>query len=99
MLEMIKPSDVTKVLIDTPWKNLERETIATNILVMSRHGNGDEWRPFTWDEYVEFCSHTPTRGEAAILDEFAETGYLSKDADGVYRFERKIIGVYMQYTD
>ena len=99
MLEMIKPSDVTKALMESPWRNYERETIAENILKLSHFRNGDEWRPFTWDEYVEFCSHTPTQGEAAILDEFANTGYLSKDADGIYRFKRKIIGVYMQYAD
>lgn len=99
MPEMIKPSDVTKGLWDTPWQNSERETIATNILKLARHRNGDEWKSFTWQDYVDFCSHRPTPAEERILEEFVKTGYLSKDADGAYQFERKIIGLYMQYCD
>jgi hypothetical protein len=81
MPEMIKPSDVKKPLMDTPWQNSERETIATNILKLSRFANSDDWKPFTWEDYVEFCSHTPSHGEKAILDEFAENGYLKKDGE------------------
>ncbi len=97
-LEIIKPSDVSKPLMGTVWKNSERETIATNIVKLSRFQNGDKWEPFTWEDYVEFCSHTPCGGEKAILEEFARTGYLDKDEE-TYSFTRKIIGVYMQYTD
>lgn len=97
MLEMIKPSNVKKALRSTPWQNCERETVATNILKLSRFKNLDTWSPFSWNDYVEFCSHNPTDGEHAILDEFAENGYLSKDSVGDYCFKRKIIGVYMQY--
>ena len=94
----IKPSDVTKPLGDTPWQNCERDTVATNILKLSHFRNGNEWKPFTWKDYVKFCSHKPSWEEKAILDEFAETGYLAKDADGTYSFTLKIIEeVYARY--
>ncbi len=96
---MIKPSDVTRPLMNTPWKNSERETVLANVLKLARFKNDDEWSPFSWDDYVKFCSHVPIQAEQAILDEFVETGYLSKDANGFYGFKQKIIGVYMQYTD
>jgi hypothetical protein len=46
---------------------------------------------------VRFCSHKPSWEEKVILDEFAETGYLAKDAGGIYSFMPKIIEVYAQY--
>lgn len=97
MHAMVKPSEVTHQLMDSPWQNHERETVAGNLVKLSKFENDDEWKPFTWEDYVEFCSHTPSAGESAILDEFADTGYLAKDDDGVYAFERKILGVYMQH--
>ncbi len=96
MPEMIKPSDVKGPLMDTVWQNSEREIVATNILKMARFANDDQWASFTWEGYVDFCSHTPSHGEKAILDEFAENGYLRKE-NNTYHFELKIIGVYMQY--
>jgi len=93
----IKPSDVTKPLGNTPWQKCEKETVATNILKLSRFRNDNEWKPFTWKDYTGFCSHKPIREEKAILDEFAETDYLAKNADGVYSFTPKIIEVYAQY--
>lgn len=94
----IKPSDVTKELFGSPWQNCEKETIASNICKLSRFKNGDDWKPFTWDDYVSFCSHDVTSYEHDVLDGFADTGYLEKDAAGTYRFTRKILGVYMQYS-
>ena len=98
MVEMIKPSDVKKGLWDTPWQNSERETIAMNILKLAR-AKEDKWDSFTWQDYVEFCSHRPTLAEERILEEFASTGYLSKDGDGAYHFTRKIVGLYMMYSE
>ena len=92
-----RPSQVTKPLFDTVWRNSERETIATNLLKMAR-SNGDAWSSFTWDDYVGFCSHSVSPAEKAIINEFAETGYL-KDENGIYSFTAKMIGVYMQYSN
>jgi hypothetical protein len=98
MPDQIKPSEVKKPLMGTPWQNSERETVATNILKLSRFKNGDSWKPFSWADYVSFCSHEPIREERDILDEFAEEGYLKKDSD-TYSFTKKIIDIYVQYTD
>lgn len=99
MFEMIRPSDVTRSLVETPWHNSERETVATVILKMSRFENDDQWQPFTWADYVRFRSHVLTQGEKAILDEFVDMGYLSRGPNDTYVFKRKIIGVYMQYCE
>ncbi len=98
MPETIKPSDVIKPVMGTPWRNYEKEIVAMNIIKLSRFRNGDEWKPFTWDDYVKFCSHQPTQGEATILDNFARTGYLEKTSEGVYIFTKKILDLYAEYT-
>jgi len=94
----VKPSDVVKPLFDTVWQNTEKEIVASNICKLSRFKNGDDWKPFTWEDYVSFCSHHVTSGEQDILDGFVGTGYLEKDPAGTYSFTRKIIGLYMQYS-
>ncbi len=96
----IKPSDVKRPLCGTPWRNGEKETIASNILALAKLAKGNEWNPFTWEDYIAFCEHAVTSGELAILKNFSETGYLTRDtASGFFHFTRKIIGVYMQYCD
>lgn len=96
---VMKPSYVTKHPMDTPWQSFEKETVAMNIVKLSHFKNKDQWRPFTWEDYVEFCSHSPSGEQHKILDEFADTGYLTKDDDGTYSFTRKIIGLFMQFSD
>lgn len=98
MLTMIKPSEVKKPLMDSVWQNCERETVAENILKLARRRHKDRWDPFSWSDYVDFCDHTPSSGEKAILDEFVEKGYLDEEDDD-YVFTQKIIDVYMQYVD
>lgn len=95
----IKPSDVTKMIFDTVWENSEKETVATNILELARDQKGDEWKPFTWEDYVAYCSHEVDDDEEEVLDEFVSTGYLSKDTSGAYHFKQKILGVYRKYCD
>lgn len=98
MVTIIKPSDVTKRLVGTVWQNREKEIVAINILKLAQHQLGDDWKPFTWEDYASFCSHPPSYKEEVIIEEFAETGYLSKDCM-TYNFTRKLVGVYMQYAD
>lgn len=100
MPEMIKPSDVTKEdLIGSPLRCSEYETIAKNILALSRVANNDTWTPFTWDEYVAFCTHTAEPSELRILDKFVELGYLRKSSDGKYGFQRRLVAIYMMYAE
>ena len=71
--------------------------VAENIVKLARFQNDDEWRPFTWEDYEEFCSHKASYVDRSILNEFAETGYLAL-ADDVFSFTPKIIGVYIQHA-
>ena len=99
-----KPSDVENDHFwNSPWQNCEKEMVARNIVKLARFKNDDTWLPFTWDDYMDFCSHGPSYGESRILDEFVDTGYLTfvqdEDGDGgVFSFTPKIIGVFLKYT-
>ncbi len=100
-----KPSDVADDHFwNSPWQNCEKEMVARNLVKLSRYGNDDEWRPFTWQEYEGFCSHGPSYGESRIFDEFVDTGYLTFVPDevgdyGVFSFTPKMIGVFLQYAE
>ena len=98
-LGTFKPSDVKKALFGTVWQNYEKEVIATNILKLSRKRSKDRWLPFTWEDYVEFCTHRVSVNERNFLDELVRTGYLKKNAAGTYSFTKKIIDVYKQYCE
>jgi hypothetical protein len=51
------------------------ETIACNIIVISRGQNG--WFAFSWEDYKRLCRHAVTIEERAILDELVSEGLLS----------------------
>ena len=96
-ISLVKPSEVVEELMDTVWQNTEKEIVATNILKLSRFRNNNRWVPFSWDEYVAFCSHRATLSEQRILDDFAATGYLAKLGD-TYVFTMRLLDVYAQYV-
>ena len=92
-----KPSDVSHGhLWNSPWDNCEREMVASNILKLAHYNKDNEWQPFTWEEYLDFCSHGVSYVEQSILNEFVRDGYLLLE-DDVYNFASKILGVYLQY--
>jgi hypothetical protein len=97
-VRLVKPSEVCQELMDTVWQNTEKEIVATNILKLSLFHNHDRWVPFTWEEYVAFCSHYVTPAEHAILNDLADTGYLSKGLGDKYIFTMRILDVYTQYV-
>lgn len=96
-ISLVKPSEVVEELMDTVWQNTEKEIVATNILKLSRFRNNNRWVPFSWDEYVAFCSHRATLSEQQILDDLAATGYLAKLGDK-YVFTMRLLDVYAQYV-
>jgi len=67
----------------------ERETIASNIIVLSQWSN-NTWIDFTWEEYEKLCKHNVTAAEKGILDDFVNLGYLSKQGEK-YRVENFFI--------
>ncbi len=67
--------DITNGLWSTEFNNCERETIAENIVFISRPF--DKFVPFTWEEYKERCTHEVTDKEKHYLDLLVNESYLA----------------------
>jgi len=77
--EAPKLKDITPNDIDTSggffasgFHSIEAETISRNLMVMMQ--DAGEWKPFTWEEYKDFCSHNVTDSEREVLDLFVKGG-------------------------
>lgn len=46
--------------------NYEQEIVARNIMLMMK-AQGNQFKPFTWEQYKGFCHHNPV-GEQAVLN-------------------------------
>lgn len=79
----VKPSDIKidKDFMDTFGDN-DIEVIARNIVIISKK-NGDQWQPFTFDDYVRLCSHGSACNEQGMLNVMAQKGFLQLQ-DGKY---------------
>ena len=88
-----KPSDVKKSMYGSPWKKSEYETIAMNLVTMSRHGHNDQWQDFSWEDYKRFCRHRVIEQELEILKIFASGGYLLL-SKGMFAFTHKMVDLY-----
>jgi len=68
--EQVKPQDidVSSDLCGSELRKSEKETIACNIILISRK-NDNEWLEFTFDEYKNRCQHNVTESEKSVLDE------------------------------
>ena len=102
---MIKPSCIATDhrFMGSPFKNSECETVLRNIVLLQKNNNLKEWTPFSWDDYLKFCTHNPTESERGVLDAMVnggrpvlytsanlESGWLSF-SDKKYSFTKKII--------
>ena len=95
-MNLPKPSQLNGNLMGSPLGKSEHEQIALNLRIIAKK-NGDTWNPFTWDDYVQGCTHQPTQQEAGVLSVLVEKGYLSLDGE-TYHFEDKMIGMYMMMS-
>ncbi len=97
LIENIKPSDInTKSwFMGTSWNKSECETIARNIVIISKSHN-DDWEPFTWQDYKDRVSHDAKYGEEVYLDRFASCGDLEKEGDS-YTVTNQFIGRLAEY--
>lgn len=93
----IKPNDfkVGDHLWNSPFQNSEKETIARNIILISKW-NGNNWLDFTWDEYQKMCKHNVTISEKGVLDGFVSQGLLACK-NGVYSVEESFIRTLAQF--
>jgi len=89
----IKPSDfdTKQRFMNTIWQNSERETIARNIVIFLRK-HGDEFVPFTWNQYRQKCCHAVEAGEEVFLNALAKEGYLDMTEDGYYKVNLAFLG-------
>lgn len=81
LLERITPNDISidNGFFDTPFQKSEKEGIARNIVIVERKLGG--WKPFSWKDYQEKCTHDVTSEEKNILDEFVEEEVLFFDGE------------------
>ncbi len=91
-----RPSELDLYLFDSALQNFEQEAVARNLYKLALHTN-DEWDTFTWESYCDFCSHTPTNSELAIIEFFAEHDYLHKSSD-TYTPTLKLISIYILHS-
>lgn len=77
----IKPSmiNVSGHLFDT-FGNCEMEVVARNVIVTSKK-NGDDWLPFSAEEYISRCNHVGARNEIGLLDVFVQRGSMHKEGE------------------
>ena len=79
--ETVKPSmlDRSNGFVGSSLRKSEAETIAANVVTISKFKFDDEWKPFTWEEYKEACSHKVTESEKGYLDQFVENDLMVLD--------------------
>lgn len=95
LIECIKPTDIdiSNYIMNTFGK-CEKEIVARNIIVMSVKLGG--WKPFTWEEYKNHCTHIPTYLEKEILDELVKDKVLSLHNEK-YLITNRFIGKLADY--
>lgn len=71
--------------------------------MLQKKADPDNWTPFTWEQYKDFCTHKVTTDEKGVLDAFVNggkpvwktTAYLQPGwlqyEDGKYSFTDKMI--------
>jgi len=60
-----KPKDISLDLMGSVFGNLETEIVLRNILLMLRATN--VWKPFTLEDYTNFCNHDVTSEEYDVI--------------------------------
>ncbi len=101
---MISPIQVsTKNFMGSVFRNTECEIILRNIIMQQKAANPDEFTPFSWEDYTNFCTHNVTETERGVLNAFVnggkpvwntsarlESGWLNYN-DGFYSLSDKMI--------
>ena len=80
--EQVKPKDIdiSNGLCGSELGKSEKETIACNVVTISRK-NDNDWLEFTFDEYKTRCSHKVTESERGVLNELVNEGLLTCNND------------------
>lgn len=83
--------DVKDHFWDSPFQNVEKETVARNIILLSRWNN-NSWLEFSWEDYQKLCKHEVSNKEKEVLDGFVAEKLLSLN-DGVYSVNNSFIAL------
>lgn len=81
---IVKPSDFgTSRLCGSNLQKCEKEIVARNIIVISEL-NGDQWFPFSFEDYKQHCKRDDYSGEEAILDDLVNEDQILDKKKGAY---------------
>ena len=85
------------------FNNSESEIVLRNLLLMQKRIDRTSWTSFTWEDYINFCTHPVTYSELEVLTAFVNGGKPAWNAsavldagwlhlvDGKYSFSDKMI--------
>lgn len=101
----IKPSDfgddVGSWFVGSPLQNCEQEIVARNVVTVCRR-RGDEWEPFTWEEYKCTVDHSPGWREHGVLNELVGKGLINATEIGndpvSYSATKKFLATFADYV-
>lgn len=107
----MKPSDIrTGNFMGSVFRNAECEQILHNIVLLQKKTSPDQWIPFSWQQYQDFCTHRVTLSEKTVLDTFVNggkpvtrssthisSGWLNFDGE-YYSFSDKMIKMLEKYS-
>ena len=73
---MTQPRDIRTDhgFMGSVFRNSECETILRNIVLLQKSVNPENWTPFTWEQYKEFCTHNVGNSEKGVLMAFVNGG-------------------------
>lgn len=81
MSNNLKPSEIplfSSFFMNSDLQDADCETVLRNIVSIQKKLNEndltDEWKQFSWDDYVSLCSHNPSEYEKKILQTFVSGG-------------------------
>ena len=92
-----KDLDISGQFVGSLLKNSEKETVARNIVILSRR-NDNEWLTFAFDDYIKRCARGPCVGEEGVMNALVKDGVLSC-ADGKYSITDDFIASLWEFVE
>ena len=74
-MSTVRPADIkTNSFMNSVFQNTECEVILHNIVLMQKKLNPENWTPFSWQQYKDFCTHSVSNDEQDVLEAFVRGG-------------------------
>ena len=99
LLLITKPSqyDRSNTFMGSHFGRSETEQIASNIIFILKK-SGDEWKPFSQDDYTNGCTHKVTGSEFSEMDSMVRNGYLKVEG-GKYQVTSSFCNAIKEFID